>query len=187
MNIWVFDFLRVSRTLKYPPPEAAPLCPAPRHWSANTDEPRPSTVKRGSPALEAPGALHAKGCRILLRDADCIACKFNSDSNTWTLSPLRILAMNFSPRCQTYFMPRPLAAHLKLQKSLYLSFESVSLTNILQVLARDETSNQAEISPDHMCKSEFALFSQAIPYLQGRRRRASPLFISLVVSSAQSI
>ena len=32
--------------LKYPPPTAVPLSPAPRHWSANTGEPRPSTVER---------------------------------------------------------------------------------------------------------------------------------------------
>ena len=79
---------------------------------------------------------HWRPCRILLRDADCIACKPDSDSNTCTLFSLRILAMNFPPWCQTYFIPRLIAADLKLQKSLYLSLESAKQRKVKVISAK---------------------------------------------------
>ena len=140
---------------KYPPPTATPIFPASRHWSAGADELRPRTLGGGSSASEALGKSNTKGCRIMLRDADCIACKPDSDSNTCTLFSLRILAMNFPPWCQTYFIPRPLAADLKLQKSLYLSFESGPLTNEIsyKFWPTMRLPRQAKISPNHLCKS----------------------------------
>ena len=91
-----------------------------------------------------------------LRDALRIACRSDSDSNTCNLSPPLTRAMNFHPRCQTYFMPRFLAADFKLQNSLNFSSERASLINILQCLTCLESKEMFRSSVLKRVRFDFA-------------------------------